>query len=141
MKTKTKEKRTVGTRKAKLAESAVVAGFPSPADQYADNPLDLNELMVRNAPATFYVRVAGDSMSGAGIFDGDILVVDKSLPAHDGDVVIASVDNEFTVKRLKKRGAAVSLEPANPAYRPIVFTNEMELLVWGVATGLVRKFK
>jgi len=124
-----------------LADSAVVAGFPSPAEQYTENPLDLNEYMVRNAPSTFYVRVAGSSMSGAGIFDGDILVVDKSLPAVDGDIVIASVDGEFTVKYLKKRGSFVALEPANPKFKPIVFSHEMELVVWGVATGLVRRFK
>ena len=125
----------------KLADSAVVAGFPSPAEQYTENPLDLNEYMVRNAPATFYVRVAGSSMNGAGIFDGDILVVDKSLPAVNGDIVIASVDGEFTVKYLKKRGSFVALEPANPDFNPIVFTHGMELVVWGVATGLVRRFK
>jgi len=123
-----------------LATAAVVAGFPSPAEQYAENPLDLNELMVRNAPATFYVRVSGDSMLGAGILNGDILVVDKSLQAQGNDIVVASVGGEFTVKYLRKRGAGVSLEAANPAYKPIVFTSEMELHVWGVVTGLVRRF-
>jgi len=123
-----------------LATASVVAGFPSPAEQYAENPLDLNELMVRNAPATFYVRVSGDSMNGAGILNGDILVVDKSLQARGNDIVIASVGGEFTVKFLRRRGARVSLEAANPAYKPIVFNSEMELQVWGVATGLVRRF-
>ena len=124
-----------------LVSSSVVAGFPSPAEQYAENPLDLNEWMVRNAPATFYVRVAGDSMNGAGILHNDILIVDKSLDAQNGDVVIASVNGEFTVKYLRKRGMAVSLEAANPNYHPIQFTSEMELQTWGVVTGLVRKFK
>jgi len=123
-----------------LAGAAVVAGFPSPAEPYAENPLDLNELMVRNAPATFYVRVSGDSMTGAGILSGDILVVDKSLQARGDDIVVASVNGEFTVKFLRRRGAKVSLEAAHPAYKPIVFSSEMELQVWGVATGLVRKF-
>ncbi|MCL1888821.1 MAG: translesion error-prone DNA polymerase V autoproteolytic subunit [Kiritimatiellaeota bacterium] len=123
-----------------LATAAVVAGFPSPAEQYAENPLDLNELMVHNAPATFYVRVAGDSMSGAGILNGDILVVDKSLAAQNNDIVVASVGGDFTVKYLRRRGAKVSLEAANPAYPAIVFASEMELRVWGVATGLVRRF-
>jgi len=127
--------------KPPLAESAVVAGFPSPAEQYSENPLDLNDYMVRNAPATFYVRVSGESMSGAGIFDGDILVVDKSISAMDGDIVIASVDGEFTVKQLRKRGGLVTLEPSNPKFKPIVFTHEMELVVWGVVTGMVRRFK
>ena len=124
-----------------LASAVVVAGFPSPADQYAESPLDLNERMVRNPPATFFVRVAGDSMEDAGIFDGDTLVVDKSLEAQNNDVVIASVNGEFTVKFFRRRGAAVSLEPANPKYKPIQFSSDMELQVWGVVTGLVRRFK
>ena len=124
-----------------LVSAVVVAGFPSPAEQYSENPLDLNELMVRNAPATFYVRVVGDSMEGAGIFNGDILVVDKSLGAQNGDVVIASVNGEFTVKFLRRAGGAVSLEAANPKYAPIRFSTDMELLVWGVVTGLVRRFR
>ena len=123
-----------------LAGAAVVAGFPSPAEQYAENPLDLNEFMVRNAPATFYVRVSGDSMNGAGILNGDILVVDKSLAPQNNDIVVASVAGEFTVKYLRKRGAKVWLEAANPAYPAIVFTSEMELHAWGVVTGLVRRF-
>ena len=124
-----------------IASSVVMAGFPSPAEQYAENPLDLNEFMIRNAPATFYVRVAGDSMNGAGIFDGDVLVVDKSVPASYGDIVIAALDGEFTVKYLRKRGTSAMLEAANPKYAPIVFTAEMELRIWGVVTGLVRKYK
>ncbi len=124
-----------------LVSAVVVAGFPSPADQYAEAPLDLNELMIRNTPATFFVRVAGDSMVDAGILDGDILVVDKSLASQNGDVVIASVDGDFTVKYLRKRGARVSLEAANAKYKPIVLSSEMELTIWGVVTGLVRRFK
>lgn len=141
MKTKKQKPGKNGGTKPPLTDSVVVAGFPSPAEQYTENPLDLNDLMIRNMPSTFYVRVSGESMSGAGIFEGDILVVDKSLPALDGDVIIASVDGEFTVKRLKKRGSLVALEPANPDFKPIVFTDGMELTVWGVVTGLVRKFK
>lgn len=97
--------------------------------------------MIRNTPATFFVRVAGDSMVDAGILDGDILVVDKSLASQNGDVVIASVDGDFTVKYLRKRGARVSLEAANAKYKPIVLSSEMELTIWGVVTGLVRRFK
>lgn len=81
-----------------LMASPVVAGFPSPAEQYAENPLDLNELLIRKPAATFFVRVAGDSMLGAGLRPGDILVVDRSLEAQEGNIVIACVDNEFTVK-------------------------------------------
>ena len=87
-----------------LMESPVAAGFPSPAEQYAEMPLDLNELLVRNPPATYFVRASGDSMTGAGIRSGDILVVDRSLDAADGSIVIANVDGEFTVKRLRMNG-------------------------------------
>jgi len=86
--------------RAKVSGS-VVAGFPSPAEQYLEPPLDLNELLVRRPAATYFVRVEGDSMSGAGIHDGDLLVVDRSLRPADGDVIIASVDGDFTVKTLR----------------------------------------
>ena len=86
--------------KAKISGS-VVAGFPSPAEQYLEPPLDLNELLVRRPAATYFVRVEGDSMVGAGISDGDLLVVDRSLRPADGDVIIASVDGDFTVKTLR----------------------------------------
>lgn len=124
-----------------LMASAVVAGFPSPAEQYTEKNLDLNELMITNPPATFFVRVAGDSMNGAGIHDGDLLVVNKSLGAKSGDIVIANVEGEFTVKFLRKRGRRVFLEAANPAFAPIDFTPGMELMIWGVVTGVVRKFR
>ena len=82
----------------------VVAGFPSPAEQYVEPPLDLNELLVKRPAATYFVRVAGDSMIGAGIQDGDLLVVDRSLRPADGDIIVASVDGEFTVKRYREEG-------------------------------------
>lgn len=120
--------------------SSVVAGFPSPAEQYVEAPLDLNELLVKKPAATFFVRVSGDSMCDAGITDGDILVVDRSLDAADGAVVIACVDGEFTVKTFRHDAAGIRLEPANKAYKPILFSEGMELKVFGVVTGLVRKF-
>ena len=89
--------------KSKLSGS-VVAGFPSPAEQYMEPPLDLNELLVKRPAATYFVRVSGDSMIGAGINDGDILVVDRSLRPADGDIIIACVDGDFTVKRFRERG-------------------------------------
>ena len=89
--------------KAKLTGS-VVAGFPSPAEQYMEPPLDLNELLVRHPAATYFVRVSGDSMIGAGINDGDLLVVDRSLRPADGDIIIACVDGDFTVKMYRERG-------------------------------------
>ena len=119
---------------------AVVAGFPSPAEQYVERPLDLNELLVARPAATYFVRAEGDSMEGAGIRSGDMLVVDRSLEAADGSVVIACVDGEFTVKTLRRGRGGVRLEAANPAYKPIRFKGEMELRVFGVVTAVIHRF-
>lgn len=120
--------------------STVVAGFPSPAEQYVERPLDLNELLVARPAATYFVRAQGDSMEGAGIRSGDLLVVDRSLEPEDGSVVIAAVDGEFTVKTLRRdRRGGVRLEAANPAYPPILFSGEMELRVFGVVTAVVHR--
>jgi DNA polymerase V len=115
-------------------------GFPSPAEQYIESPLDLNELLVKRAAATFFVRASGDSMKNAGIRNGDILVVDRSLEATDGAIVIAAVDNEFTVKIFRRNATGVLLEPANPAYKSIYFTEGMELRIFGVVTACIHKF-
>jgi len=116
----------------------VSAGFPSPAADYEDKRLDINEYLVRNAVSTFFFPVQGDSMQGAEIFDGDILVVDKSVEPQHGHIVIAFVDGERLVKRLFKRGARVALVAENSAYPTIEVTGEMEMVVWGVVVG---KFK
>jgi len=140
--------------KAKVSGS-VVAGFPSPAEQYLEPPLDLNELLVKRPAATYFVRVEGDSMSGAGISDGDLLVVDRSLRPANGDVIIASVDGEFTVKTLrlgngergmgngKRRmgnGAEIRLEPANPKYPVITLKQGQELDYFGKVTACIHLF-
>lgn len=121
--------------------SRVPAGFPSPADDYLEAVLDLNALLITDPPATFMVRVAGDSMVGAGIGSGDILVVDRSLTPVHGDVVLAIVDGDFTVKRLHKRGSRVALIPENPAYAAIELHDGQELQIWGVVTGCVKQFR
>ena len=105
--------------------SPAVCGFPSPAEQYVDAPLDLNELLVKNPPATYFVRAAGNSMVDAGIQEGDILVVDRSIQPENNAIVIACVDNEFTVKYLRMDGETVSLVPANRRYKPITFNTEL----------------
>lgn len=125
--------------KPPLMLETVPAGFPSPAAQYVERPLDLNELLVPYPAATYFVRVAGDSMTGAGILPDDILVVDRTLDAVDGSIVIASVDNEFTVKYLRRDKRGIRLEPANRKYRPIEFTDGMELQLFGVVSGVVRQ--
>ena len=122
-----------------LMSSAVMAGFPSPAEQYVERPLDLNELLVARPAATYFVRAAGDSMVGAGVQDGDLLVVDRSLEPEDGSTVIACVDGEFTVKTYRRDKDGVRLEAANPAYPPIRFAGEMELRVFGVVTAVVHR--
>jgi DNA polymerase V len=119
--------------------SRVEAGFPSPADDHLDKALDLNELLVANQAATYFVRVAGDSMTGAGIHDGDLLVVDRSLEPGTGKIVIACVDGEFTVKRLLRKGGRPWLMPENPAYRPMEIKEERDISIWGVVTAVVRQ--
>ena len=129
----------VPTRWTPLFLEAVSAGFPSPADDYVERGLDLNEHLIDNPEATFMVRVCGDSMVDAGIHDGDILVVDRSREAVPGRIVVAVVDGELTVKRLLRRGGAFLLAPENEAYAPIEIGQGRELLVWGVVIGVVRR--
>lgn len=117
--------------------SSVSAGFPSPADDHMDGKLDLNEHLIKHPTATFFVRVNGDSMINAGIYDGDLLVVDRSLEPTDGKIVIVALDGELTVKRLKKTRHAVTLIPENPRYKPIEIKDEQELIVWGVVTTVL----
>lgn len=122
-----------------LFSCSVPAGFPSPADDYIEGQLDLNEYFVEHPAATFYVRVTGESMTGAGIFPDDILVVDRSLEAQHGKIVIGVVGHELTVKRLYRREGVIELRPENPAFPVIVCKDDMELVIWGVVTGVLRK--
>lgn len=117
----------------------IPAGFPSPADDYIESGLDLNDLLVRNPAATFMVRVSGDSMIGAGIHDGDILVVDRSETAVHGKIVVVALDGEMTVKRLHLKGGRCRLVPENKAFQPIQVGSEQDLQVWGVVVGVVRR--
>ena len=119
---------------------SVVAGFPSPAEQYLEPPLDLNELLVNRPAATFFVRVQGDSMIGVGINDCDLLVVDRSLRPTSGDVIIASVDGDFTVKTYRRDKDGVRLEPANPNYPVIRFRPGQELDYFGKVTACIHRF-
>ncbi len=115
----------------------ITAGFPSPAADYEEGKLDLNHYLIKNPPATFIVRVAGDSMTGAGIHEGDLLIVDRSIePAHN-KVVIAVIDGQLTVKRLKIKRGKLSLEPENDNYPIQNITQGMEFEVWGVVTNVI----
>jgi DNA polymerase V len=120
---------------------SVAAGFPSPAEQYLEPPLDLNEFLVKRPAATYFVRVEGDSMEGKGICDGDLLVVDRSLDPRDGDVVIAAVDGEFTVKTLRKKNGKVGLQAENPKYPDIVPKGASELVLFGKVTAVIHRFR
>ena len=122
-----------------LFVSTVAAGFPSPADDHLERDLDLNEFFIRHESATFYVRVSGDSMENAGIRHNDVLVVDKSLEARDGSIVVAVIDGELTVKRLQRRNGEVHLMPENPKYRPILISDDQVFVIWGIVTGIARK--
>ena len=124
-----------------LVGNPVPAGFPSPADDYIEDRLDLNEHLVAHPSATFYVRVSGESMINAGIQNGDTLVVDRSLKADNQDIVIATLNGEFTVKRLVYRGNIPWLLPCNPAYHEIKITEDMDAIIWGVVTSVIHKFR
>jgi DNA polymerase V len=123
-----------------LFSHTVAAGFPSPADDYIEGRLSLDEHLVQHKEATFFVRAQGDSMVDAGIFNGDILVVDKSLTPVSGHIVIAVVDGDLTVKRLIKRGGKIMLKPENARLKQIEFIDGQELQVWGVVTSTIKKF-
>ena len=124
---------------APLFHDAIPAGFPSPASDYIDQRLDLHDYLGVHSEATFFLRVQGDSMQGAGIYDGDLLVVDRSISVKSGQVVIAVIDGEFTVKRLQKRGGVTWLKSENPNYPPIELREGQELEVWGVVSHVVHK--
>ena len=116
----------------------VEAGFPSPAEEEMRDTLSLDEFLVGNPDASFLLKVSGDSMTGAGILPGDLVIVDRGQTAKNGDIVIAEVDGEWTMKFLKKSGEAVYLVPANPKYKPI--RPQRELRITGVVTAVVRKY-
>lgn len=120
-----------------LFSDLVPCGFPSPAADYVEQRIDLNELLIHHPSATYFVKAAGDSMIEAGISEGDLLVVDSSRTAQHGDIVIAAVDGEFTVKRLQLR-PTIQLNPMNSAYQPIRVTSEDTLDIFGVVTFIVK---
>lgn len=115
----------------------ISAGFPSPADDFIDKNLDLNEHLIRHPAATFFVRVEGNSMINAGINSGDLLIVDRALEPADNKIVIAVLNGELTVKRIRKVGDRLFLQPENPAYKPIEVSTDAQFEVWGVVTNVI----
>lgn len=128
------------TQKAPLFASEPAAGFPAPADDLVEKVLDINDLVVENPASTFFVRVRGESMEGAGIFSGDVLVVDKSVEPRDGRIVVAAVYGELVVKRLRRVGDTHMLYSENESYEPIEVNENDDCFIWGVVVGSVRVF-
>ncbi len=122
-----------------LFVASVSAGFPSPADDFIEDKLDLNEFLVAHPAATFFVRVDGDSMINAGIHNGDILIVDRALTPSDNKIVIAVLNGELTVKRMRKKGKTLFLAPENDSFEPIEITAEMDFEVWGIVTFVIHE--
>jgi DNA polymerase V len=125
--------------KLPLYSSSVSAGFPSPADDYIESLLDLNEYLIKNSAATFLVRAKGESMLHAGISSGDILIVDKSITPTHGKIVIAAIDGELTVKRLYQKEGVIKLQPDNPDYNDIDINAFSDSVIWGVVTSVIHK--
>ncbi len=124
-----------------FADQGIRAGFPSPAQDYMSDSIDLNQELIRHPATTFYARAVGDSMKGCGIDDGDLLVIDKAIDPQEGDIVVAYIDGEFTLKkvRLEPDGSCLWLIPANDEYPPIKVTEENNFLIWGVLTYNIKR--
>lgn len=125
--------------KVPLLQEYVPAGFPSPANDYLEKKLDLNEYLIQNPAATYFVRVEGSSMIDAGINSGDMLVVDRSVEPREGSVVVASINGEFTVKRVQRRADGLYLVSENSSFEPIKITEEMDFEIWGVVTHAIHQ--
>lgn len=122
-----------------LIEQGISAGFPSPADDFKEIRISLDEELVKNKEATFYARVSGDSMSGAGLDDGDLLVINRSVNVENGQIAVCFINGDFTVKRIKKKNNKVYLVPENQKYKPIELKDEEELFIWGIVEYVIKK--
>ena len=121
-----------------VVEAGISAGFPSPADDFLDASIDLNNILITNKDATFYGRVKGDSMIDAGLSDGDLLIIDKSLEPKDGKIAVCFIDGEFTVKRIKITNKCIYLVAENKNYKPIKVTDDNDFLIWGIVTTVIK---
>ena len=122
-----------------LVEQGISAGFPSPADDFKEIRISLDKELVKNQESTFYARVSGDSMLGAGIDDGDLLVIDKSLSPENGKIAVCFIDGDFTVKRIVKEKGKLYLKAENKKYKSIELKEESELIIWGVVEYVIKK--
>lgn len=121
------------------ADEGIAAGFPSPAQDYIQQAIDLNKELIKNPSSTFFGRVVGNSMQDEGIEENDILVIDKSLEVHNGDLVVCYIDGEFTLKRIQLEKDRAWLVPSNPQYPKIKVTEDNDFIVWGVVTYTIKK--
>ena len=126
--------------KIPLLSDSISAGFPSPADDYTEENIDLNEHLISNPFSTFFLRVKGESMLNAGIKDKDLIIVDKSLRAKTGDIVIAMIDGEFTIKRLSMKNNELYLKAENPNYPDFRFKNHIDIQIWGGVIYSIHSF-
>ena len=122
-----------------LIEQGISAGFPSPADDFKEIRISLDSELVKNRDATFYARVSGESMVGAGLDDGDLLVIDRSLDPKNGKIAVCLVDGEFTVKRIKKEKDKFYLMPENKKYKPMELKEDNQLTIWGIVEYVIKK--
>jgi len=122
-----------------VAGSFVHAGFPSPAENFIENKLDLNSALVKNPSATFFARVHGDSMIGEGIDDGDLLIIDKSVVPYDGAIAVCCLDGEFTLKTVHIMSDSILLVPSNSKFKPIKVNKDDEFMIWGVVRYIIKK--
>lgn len=121
-----------------ISRNTVSAGFPSPAEDFKQKRISLDKTLVKNKEATFYARVSGQSMTGAGLDDGDLLVIDRSLEAENGKIAVCFLEGEFTVKRLLMEKDSITLMPENNAYKPIKVSKDSDLLIWGIVTYVIK---
>lgn len=126
------------TQELPFISSGIKAGFPSPAADFDGSKISLDHVLVKNREATFYAKASGNSMIGAGIDDGDILVIDKSLEPQNNKIAVCFIDGEFTIKRIKIEKDCVYLMPENKNYQPIKVTDENELIIWGIVTYVIK---
>ncbi|NDV17270.1 translesion error-prone DNA polymerase V autoproteolytic subunit [Muricauda sp. TY007] len=121
-----------------ISKNTISAGFPSPADDFKEKRISLDKTLIKNKEATFYARVSGESMIGAGLDDGDLLIIDRSLDPEHGKIAVCFLDGEFTVKRLHIKKNTITLMPENKSYKPIEVSRDSDLLIWGVVTYVIK---
>ena len=122
-----------------LIEEGVSAGFPSPADDFREIRISLDKELIKNTESTFYARVSGDSMENAGLSDGDLIVIDRSLNPENKKIAVCNIDGDFTVKRILKKGNKLYLKPENKSYNKIEIKNDQQLIIWGIVTYVIKK--